>query len=125
MVQELMRRLEEASIDAFSATERTIAEVYVGGAPSVSVWIRDAKCLERASELLREVRAQSTIVQCPSCGYDLQGHSGETSCPECGRDLRAACPDVECPQCHEPVPADFDICWNCGADVPARDQGNV
>jgi RNA polymerase subunit RPABC4/transcription elongation factor Spt4 len=21
-----------------------------------------------------------------------------------------------CPTCREPVPADFDVCWNCGSD---------
>ena len=33
MVQELMRRLEAASIDAFCASERGVGEIYSGVAP--------------------------------------------------------------------------------------------
>jgi DNA-directed RNA polymerase subunit RPC12/RpoP len=63
------------------------------------------------------VQAQQTSIHCPHCGYDLRGHTGRSICPECGRDLTAPAPDVECPKCGEAVPAGFDVCWNCGAEV--------
>ena len=122
LIQELMRRLEDGSIDAFSATERAITEIYGGSAPSVSVWIAEAKDLERAREILREVQAQSSGHRSPGCDYDLRGHGGEATCPECGRSVTAAAPDVPCPRCHEEVPAGFQICWNCGADLQASQE---
>ncbi len=118
MLEVLMRRLEEASIDALSATERAAAELYSGGALSVSVWITSAQDLERASEIFREVQAQQTRIRCPNCQYDLRGHTGRSTCPECGHDLTAPSPDVECPKCGEAVPAGFELCWNCGEDMP-------
>ena len=122
MVDELMRRLEEASIGAFCATERTVGEIYLGGPPSVSVWIKDSEQGTRAGEILREVQAQRTTPRCPKCGYDLRGHSGDTTCPECGDRLTAKATDRQCPRCHEAVPRDFEICWNCGADLRARNE---
>lgn len=118
MVQELMRRLEEASIDAFSAMERGLGEIYAGVAPSIGVWIAEAEDLRRAARILREVMAQQTFITCPQCGYDLRGHTGKAVCPECGRDLTAPAPDVECPQCGEAVPAGFEVCWSCGVAIP-------
>ncbi len=122
MVSELMRRPEEASIDAFSVVERAVGELYLGGAPSVSIWVKDANHMLQAREIFREVQVQQTELRCPRCGYELRGHSGEATCPECGEDTTAKAPDRPCPQCHEAVPHDFEICWNCGADlrVPNR-----
>ena len=117
MAQELMRRLEAASIDAFCAQERGVAEIYAGVAPSIGVWIAEAEHLERAARILRDVQAEQTFLQCPHCGYDLRGHTGKSICPECGRDLTASVPNVECPGCGEAVPASFEVCWNCGAAV--------
>ena len=117
MVQELMRRLEAASIDAFCASERGVVEIYSGAAPAIGVWIADARHLQRAAQLLRDVQAQQTSINCPECGYDLRGHPGKSTCPECGRDLAAPVPDVECPGCGEAVPVGFEVCWNCGAAV--------
>jgi len=122
MVQELMRRLDEASIDAFTAPERGIGEIYTGLATSLGVWIAEAEDLDRAARILREVRAQQTFIRCPHCDYDLRGHAGEATCPECGRMLSAPAPDVECPACGEAVPAGFDICWNCGGTMPPPER---
>ena len=122
MVSELMRRLEEASIDAMCATERNVLELHVGGALSVSIWVKDAEDVPRAREIFRAVQAQRTVIRCPGCGYDLRGHSGETACPECGEDITAVQPDKPCPQCHEAVPPAFEICWNCGADLQVGKQ---
>jgi ribosomal protein S27AE len=119
MVDALMQRLEEASIDASCAEERTVGELYLGGAPTVTIWVARADDLERAGQILREVEAERTDAKCPSCAYDLTGHSGRTVCPECGHDLHAPKPDVACPQCGEAIPADFEVCWSCGADVSA------
>ena len=118
MLEGLMGRLEEASIDAFSTTEHSAVELYSGGGSSVSVWIKSAQDLERASEILREVQAQQTRLRCSHCQYDLRGHTGRSTCPECGHDLTAQSPDVECPECGEAVPAGFELCWNCGEDMP-------
>ncbi len=122
MVTELMRRLEEASIDSFSVIERDVLELYFGATPSVSIWVKDAEHLPRARELFREVLAQRTELKCVVCGYNLRGHSGEGTCPECGEDTTAKAPDRPCPQCHEAVPHDFEVCWNCGADLRVPDQ---
>jgi len=118
MVQELMRRLGAASIDAFSTYERGVGEVYSGVAPSIGVWIAEAEHLERAAQILRDVQAEQTFLQCPHCCYDLRGHTGKSICPEWGRDLTASVPNVECPGCGEAVPASFEVCWKCGAAVP-------
>lgn len=125
MVEEVMRRLEEAAIESFRATERSGAEAEMGGALSVSVWVKSAGYLERASQILREVQAEQTFARCPTCGYDLRGHAGKATCPECGRDLTSEAPEIECPSCGERAPANFEICWNCGADVPAADGRDV
>ncbi len=122
MVQELMRRLHEASIEASCATERSIAEIYVGSAPSVAIWIANAEDVDRARQVLREVQAQRTNIRCPSCHYELRGHAGATTCPECGESMTASAPDVTCSHCGECVPADFEICWNCGGDLGAPEQ---
>lgn len=53
---------------------------------------------------------------CVDCGYDLRGHNASGQCPECGSSFGHA-PDVfgaTCAHCGELVPADFDVCWNCG-----------
>jgi predicted amidophosphoribosyltransferase len=112
-----MRRLEAASIDAFSVNERGAGEIYTGAAPSIGVWIAEAEHLEQAARILRDVQSEQTSLQCPHCGCDLRGHTGKTTCPACGRDLTAPAPNVECPGCGEGVPASFEICWNCGAAV--------
>ena len=117
MVDALMRRLEEASINASCAEERTVAELYLGGAPSVSVWVASAEDLERAARILRDVQSERTVPQCSNCKCDMPRHTGRTICPECGHDRTAQTPDITCPRCGEPVPADFDVCWSCGADV--------
>jgi len=117
MVDELVRRLEDASIAASIASERSAAEVYTGMTPSVSVFIASDDDLERAVEILRDVQAQQTRVRCPQCLYDLHGHTGRTTCPECAYDLSAPAPDVECPACGEAVPPSFEVCWSCGASL--------
>ena len=120
MLDEVMRRLEEASIEAFSTTERAGVELYSGGALSVSVWIRSAQDLAQASGILRAVQAEETRAKCPNCQYDLRGQAGRSTCPECGHDLTAPAPDVECPKCGEAVPGGFELCWNCGVSQPDR-----
>ncbi len=60
LVEALMRRLEEASVEAFSTTERSVTEVYLGGAPSVSVWVANPDDLRRALGILQELRARQT-----------------------------------------------------------------
>ncbi len=93
MVIEVMRRLENASIEAFTATESTVGDLYLGGLPSVSIWVKDAVKVRDARAILREVQAQQT-----------------------GKSIIAKSEDRQCPQCGETVPHDFEICWNCGAD---------
>jgi hypothetical protein len=128
-VQALMDRLEEAGIPAYAATERDALELHAGGPLSVGVWIADAADADRATEVARELLGAPGQRVCPRCGYDLRGHSGKTRCPECGQavwpDPHPAPPgsdaDVTCPACGEQVPADFEVCWNCGADMPGPD----
>jgi hypothetical protein len=31
----------------------------------------------------------------------------------------AAAQEVECPKCHETNPGNFELCWNCGLDLPS------
>ncbi len=118
MLEVLMRRLEEAKIDAFSATERAAGELFSGGELSVGVWVKSAQDLERASEILRELQAQRTCIRCPNCQCDLRGHTARSTCPECGHDLPAPLPDVECPDCGKAGPAGFERCWNCEESLP-------
>ena len=125
MLHELMRRLEEASIDANYAKEHNIGEVYLAGPRSVSVWIADENELRQARTILRDVLAQRSRVRCPSCDYDLRGHAGTTKCPECGRDLTAQFPDRQCPHCQEAVPEHFELCWNCGNDLRSTNDRNA
>jgi len=103
-------------VEAFSATESTVGDLYLGGLPSVSIWVKDAAQVRDACEILQQVQAQQTRLQCPACDYDLRGHSGKATCPECGESITANSADRQCPQCGETVPHDFEICWNCGAD---------
>lgn len=119
LVDELMARLGEASIKATHVPERSIAEIDLGTPMSVGVWIADLADLGRAQEILARLRASIPDARCPDCGYDLRGHGGFTMCPECGRAITAPPADVTCPGCGEPVPENFDVCWNCGAHMPA------
>ncbi len=125
MAEELMRRFDEASIDASLSRHDPMPLVDIAGAPYVSVWIASPDELERASEILREVRTQRTYTRCPSCDYNLRGHTGEATCPECGHHLVAPTPDVYCPQCGESAPATFEVCWNCGASMRSSDKRDV
>ncbi len=123
MVVVLMARLEEAGIRACRVTEAA-PNGESGLAQRASVWIGDAGDMDRAREILREVEVEPTLVRCPACGYDLSGHAGRTACPECGLDLTAPAPEVACPSCGEPVPANFEVCWSCGREMPPQIRGD-
>ncbi len=125
VVDELMRRLDEASIPALCVNERSIAEIYLGES-SVAVWVVDERDLDRAREILRGVQAETQRPRCPGCNYDLRGHGGVVKCPECGRLLSAPSPDIACPACGEAVPEHFEVCWSCGSRLtPAGGSGGA
>jgi predicted Zn-ribbon and HTH transcriptional regulator len=121
MLGALMARLDDAGIEAFQVTERSIAQIYVGATPSASVWIRDEKDIEAARVILDDVRAAATRATCRKCGYDLRGHRDRAHCPECGTAVSVSEPDVPCPACGEAVPANFTVCWNCGETICTED----
>lgn len=121
LVQAFMERLEDASIVAFATPDNGVGNLYLGGIPPTSIWLKDAGDAERALEILHEVQSRVVRARCHSCGYDLQGHGGTTKCPECGSPQNAPAPDRQCAACHEPVPVSFEICWNCGAEMPGHD----
>ena len=117
VVHELVRRLEQASIQATLTSDSTVASIFAGAAGNAIVWIADNNDHDLAIRILRELRQESTQSECPHCGYDLQGHDGKVTCPECGRGMTAACGDVTCRNCGELVPANFALCWNCGREA--------
>jgi hypothetical protein len=57
------------------------------------------------------------LSRCSACGYDLRGQVENGNCPECGRAYVLASVRT-CPACNADVPTDFDICWNCGRELP-------
>ncbi|MFO0895175.1 MAG: zinc ribbon domain-containing protein [Phycisphaerales bacterium] len=112
-----MQRLEDAQIAATCVREHTVGDLYFGGMTSMSVWIDDPQRLRQAAEILEQINALTEVDKCPRCKYDVQGHQGVSTCPECGHTLSAPAADVSCPKCHEIVPATFEICWSCGAEL--------
>ncbi len=94
-VYELVHRLAEASIAAQVTRESGVTEHYLGGPRRAVIWIDEDADRNRALEIVR----------------DLPGAS------ECGQAVKATIEDVQCPHCHEPVPGDFDVCWNCGRSM--------
>ena len=120
MIQALLRRLDEASIDATCTTEHSTMESNWGGELPTTIWITSASDLKRASQILQDEWANRTLSRCPSCGYDLRGHTGKSNCPECGKEITAATPEIMCTHCGESLPPSFQLCWSCGADVSPR-----
>lgn len=116
----LLDRLEAASVTASALPVTTFR-----GAPHpsglVTIWVADDSDLATAREVLRDHLARmaeaSTETKCPHCGYDLSGHHGAGRCPECGAKVRAPSAATTCRACGEQVPATFDFCWNCGAEM--------
>jgi ribosomal protein L40E len=64
------------------------------------------------------VRLPGGPTQCRSCGYDLRGQIHDGKCPECSHSYTLVF-EGRCPACNAQVPSDFDICWNCGAELPS------
>ena len=123
VIQSLMQRLGDASIDATCTTEYDSLESDTGGELPVSVWITNSRDWPRAFQILNDVWADCSSERCPSCDYDLQGHRGKAVCPECGKAVRTPVSQVKCTHCGESVPETFEVCWSCGADVlPSVDR---
>jgi hypothetical protein len=78
------------------------------------IWIDDECDRDHAARIFRDACRDDTIACCPTCGYDLRGHSGQTACPECGTAVTATVGDITCEHCSERVPGSFEVCWNCG-----------
>ena len=115
----IMSRLEDALIKA-SVTHSPSAEFrsWKQLQPTI-IWLADEKDLPRASEIVEAVMsAPIESDRCPGCGYDLAGHAETGRCPECGREVRPPEDEVACSECGESGPADFETCWNCGAQAP-------
>jgi hypothetical protein len=117
MVQALMRRLDEVSIDATVTTEYGAMESELGGELPLTIWVVDPRDWERALQILRDECANRTAIRCPNCGYDLRGHTGKGACPECGNVITAPTPEIICAHCGESLPATFELCWSCGGSV--------
>ena len=123
MASALLDRLEEAGITATSTDLGHATAGMIGfqrKGLQLRVWIEDASQLPRAEEILRTLLAEPRASShCPGCGYDLVGHAGAINCPECGLAIvaAAAADDAECPRCGAIGPADFDLCWSCGATL--------
>ena len=115
-MHELLRRLEEAGFKSAITNDFSVTELDLGVQRFI-VWIDDHDDLDRAIAMVREMETEQVAVKCLACGYDLSGHHGAVRCPECGYALTAPSPDVPCPHCGEDVPADFEICWNCSAEM--------
>jgi rubrerythrin len=123
--------LQAHGIEAEVITE--LANAYTGFAESV-VWVDEAvdkqvareiceECLQamgfgtndRVSRIEDEPDETSKCVQ---CGYSLRGQVADGKCPECGHPYQIV-GTRKCQSCNESVPSDFDICWNCGSEMPA------
>lgn len=114
---ELVRRLNEAGIDAEITTERSAAALYVGSTSDAIIWIRNEADRDRAIKMYDTLHSEQVNLKCPECGYNLEGHAGAVNCPECGRSTTALIEDVICPECGETVPGNFEVCWNCGTSI--------
>ena len=85
---EILRRLQDASIDAQLTTEWGPVGLHLGGSPMASIWIADDADKLAAMEIVASVEdAPLEQTRCPQCGYDLRGHGGEVACPECGSSI--------------------------------------
>lgn len=131
MASALLDRLEEAGITATSTDLGHATAGMIGlqrKGLQLRVWIEDASRLPRAEEILRTLLAEPRASShCPGCGYDLVGHAGAITCPECGLAIvaAAAADDAQCPRCGAIGPADFELCWSCGATLAGDDDEEV
>ena len=118
MIFTLLDRLDAAGIVASVTREHTPAGLYLG-TRIANVWIADAARYDEATAILHAMQERVAGDVCVRCGYDLQGHGGPAICPECGRPAEVPMEraPLACPSCGEEGPADFEVCWNCGADV--------
>lgn len=115
-MHELQRRLDQAGFNTAITNDIAVTDLDLGTHRFI-VWIDDDDDHDKAIAMVRELESEQLVVKCPKCGYDLSGHHGAIRCPECGHSLTAPSPDVACPHCGEDVPADFEVCWNCGAEL--------
>lgn len=118
----LVWKLEEVGIRATLTTEHPPQGLYLGVRQAI-IWIADDADAERAIEIHDQLLLERTCPECPRCGFDLRAHTGPTHCPECGRLLKADTADLPCPRCGESVPANFEVCWNCGEVLPGAADG--
>ena len=120
MIFTLLDRLEAAGIVASVSREHTPAGLYLG-LRVANVWIADPARYDEGKAILADLDERASGNACGRCGHDLGGHGAPSICPACG--LPAEVPmerdPVACPSCGEEGPADFEVCWSCGADVQA------
>lgn len=120
LVHDLLDRFESVSIPA-SFTHHLNPYGSPGSTDFVTVWVPaesdPALVRQVVAAYLEHAASTRSQVVCDDCGYDLRGHRGRAACPECGKHLVAPVPELTCTRCGQRVPANFETCWNCSADM--------
>jgi len=82
-----------------------------------AVQARYADILERPATRVSSIE---DMLKC-KCGYDLRGQVEDGKCPECGHPYQII-KYKSCGKCGEEIPADFDVCWQCGNGSEAEED---
>ncbi len=130
----LQQALTSAGVEATITSETAIAHI---GTVQFTVWIADDADSAAVRGICAEIEGHSAelktqpslvslcegFIRCRICGYDLRGQTQDGNCPECGHPYHLIL-SRRCPKCSEHVPLDFEVCWQCGTELPPATAPN-
>lgn len=129
--QFIIERLHRAGIAAELSSAWADLTGILSGGERVSIWVFSEADLQAGYQVLQHMQQEKLMTRldpaapqahyfCSNCGYDLRGHFDQPqgTCPECEHPYKIATEDVICASCGEAVPGHFELCWNCGQDLP-------